>query len=113
MAYESAFEMFEATGQDGHARKFSFKKAGFLAAGDQPELYFFEGSVRPIVVCISGEALAAWQRAHRYLSREEKIDVAGLFLKRRIEEGGEITAESLRIDGPGLECLLQKLGIPK
>ncbi|MGA8267447.1 MAG: hypothetical protein WB787_06775, partial [Candidatus Acidiferrales bacterium] len=67
MAYESAFETFEATGPDGQAKKYSFKKAGFLAAGDQPELYFFEGSARPIVICVSGEALMAWQRAHRYL----------------------------------------------
>jgi hypothetical protein len=113
MAYESAFESFEAAGHDGQARQYSFKKAGFLAAGDQPELYFFEGGARPIVVCISGEALADWQRAHRYLSREEKIDVAGLFLKKRIEAGGEVTAEDLRIDGPALEFLLQSLGIPK
>ncbi|HEY4739883.1 MAG TPA: hypothetical protein VIH76_04730 [Candidatus Acidoferrales bacterium] len=113
MAYESVFETFEATGQDGHARKFSFKKAGFLAGGDQPELYFFEGGAQPIVVCVSGEALAGWQRANRYLSREEKIDVAGLFLKNRIEEGGQVTAESLRINRLELECLLRKLGIPK
>ena len=111
MAYATAFETFEATGRDGQSRKFSFKKAGFLAAGDQPELYFFEGSARPIAVCISGEALAAWQRAHRYLSREEKIDVAGLFLKKRIEEGRELTAEELRIAGSELELLLQTLGI--
>ncbi|MFZ0037397.1 MAG: hypothetical protein WAK91_08255 [Candidatus Acidiferrales bacterium] len=113
MAYESAFETFEATGPDGQAKKYSFKKAGFLAAGDQPELYFFEGSARPIVICVSGEALMAWQRAHRYLSREEKIDVAGLFLKKRIELSGELTAENLRVDGSALEFLLQSLGIPK
>ncbi len=111
MAYESAFETFEVAGQDGQARKFSFKKAGFVATGDQPELYFFEESARPIIVCVSGEALAAWQNAHRYLSREEKIDVAGLFLKLRIEEGGALAAESLRVSESELEKLLGLLGI--
>ena len=111
MAYESAFETFAAASPDGVARKLSFKKAGTLAAGDRPELYFFEEGARSIVVCVSGEALEAWQRAHRYLSREEKIDVAGLFLKTRIEGGGELAAEELRIDGTELNELVEQLGI--
>ncbi len=111
MAYASEFEAFEAAGPEGGARKLSFKKAGTLASGDRPELYFFEESAQSIVVCVSGEALAVWQQAHRYLSREEKIDVAGLFLKMRIEEGGELAAEDLRIDGPELGKLLELLGI--
>ena|SRR5208282_3507091 len=111
MAYESAYETFEAIGPDGQARKAVFKKSGFLAVGDQPELYFFDLGSRSIVVCVSGEALQDWQRGHRYLSREEKIDVAGLFLKQRIEEGRELAAEDLRIARSELESLLESLGV--
>jgi hypothetical protein len=111
VAYESAFETFAAASPEGAARKLSFKKAGTLAAGDRPELYFFEEGARAIVVCISGGALEAWQRAHRYLSREEKIDVAGLFLKGRIEAGRELAAEELRIDSIEFDKLVEQLGI--
>ena len=110
MAYASVFETFEAASPEG-ARTLRFKKAGTLAAGDRPELYFFEDGAQAIVVCVSGEALEAWQRAHRYLSREEKIDVAGLFLKKRIEKGGALSAEDLRIDGNELGKLVELLGI--
>ena len=111
MAYESLYENFEAAGQDGHARRIVFKRAGTLAAGDRPELYFFEVNQRPAVVSVSGDALTAWQRANRYLSREEKIDVAALFLKQRIEHGLDLVAENLGIAQAELASLVRALGI--
>ncbi|MFZ0634297.1 MAG: hypothetical protein WA755_18265 [Candidatus Acidiferrales bacterium] len=111
MAYESVFETFEAIGQDGRARKVVFKRAGFLAAGDQPELYFFEVNAESMVVGVSGDALQSWQREHRYLSREEKIDVAGLCLKQRIEQAEAPVDKNLRIARSELEFLLELLGI--
>jgi len=111
MSYESAFEIFEAAGRDGAARKFSFKKAGTLAAGDRPELYFFDEYGAELIVCISGEALDHWQRAHRYLSREEKIDVAGMFLKTQIEGTERLAADKLVVGASELGKILDLLGI--
>jgi hypothetical protein len=80
-------------------------------AGDQPELHFFEVGGLPAVVGISGAALDNWQRSQRYLSREEKIDVSGLFLKQRIEAGEELVAETLFIQGAQLDKLIRALGL--
>jgi hypothetical protein len=113
VAYESVLEKFEAMGQDGIVRAVAFKKAGVLASGDQPELYFFELDGRKVIVCVSGAALAGWQGENRYLSREMKIDVAGLFLKRRIEAGTELVPEDLRIERGEFESLVRQLGISK
>jgi hypothetical protein len=113
VAYESVFENFEAMGPDRIVRAAAFKKAGTLASGDQPELYFFEVDARPVIVCIGGAALLGLQRASRYLSREEKIDAAGLFLKRKIESGRELVPEDLRIEREELESLVRELGIFK
>jgi hypothetical protein len=113
VAYESVYEKFEAIGQDGTLRAVAFKKAGVLASGDRPELYFFECDARTVIVCISGGALAGWQGGNRYLSREEKIDVAGLFLKRKIEAGTQLVPEDLRIERGELESLVHELGILK
>ena len=84
-----------------------------LASGDQPELYFFEVDARPVIVCVGGAGLLGLQRGSRYLSREEKIDVAGLFLKRKIECGGELVPKDLRIEREELESLVRELGIFK
>lgn len=109
MGYESRYERFEVMGPEGQARTVEFKKAGFLAAGDQPELYFFDVKGEGAVVGVSGGALAGWQRARRYLSREEKIDLAALQLKRCIEEGKPPVAENLFVNGPALEELVRAL----
>ena len=111
MAYDSVYENFEAIGKDGTPRRIAFKKAGTLASGDRPELYFFDVDAQPTIVCVSGDGLGGWQRANRYLSREEKIDVAGLFLKNKIESGTELLREDLKIERSELESLLQSLGI--
>jgi hypothetical protein len=88
-----------------------FVKAGILAAGDQPELYIFRLGHEDAVVAISGDALARSQRRRRYLSREEKIDVAGLFLQQRIAAGAELVARNLAIGGADLEALAGQLRI--
>jgi hypothetical protein len=109
--YESVYEKFTVTGPDGRTHAVEFKKAGFLAAGDQPEVYFFNVGERSAVVGIVGSALTRWQRARRYLSREEKIDAAGLWLKQRIEAGQELSSENLFIGEPELDLLARALAL--
>ncbi len=111
MAYEPAYERFEAVGPDGQRRAVGFKKSGFLTLGDQPELYFFSVGEEEAVVAISGGALRRFQRARRYLSREEKIDLAGLLLKRRIEAGLPLVSENLLIRDEELAGLAGELGL--
>ena len=97
MTHEPRYQRFETAGPDGIRRAVEFKKSGFLTLGDQPELYFFGVAGEEVVVGISGNALRRFQRDHRYLSREEKIDLAGLLLKRAIESGKELVSENLMI----------------
>ena len=111
MAYEPVYERFEVMAPDGRPKTAQFKKAGFLAAGDQPELYFFGVDREQVVVGISGAALRQFQLDRRYLSREEKIDLAGLLLKQRIEAGLPLVSESLYIRGDELEGLARELGL--
>ena len=111
MAYQPAYERFEVAGRDARRRAVEFEKAGFLAVGDQPELYFFRVEGEEVVVGLSGAALGQLQRKWRYLAREEKIDVAGLFLKRQIEAGQPLVAEKLYIREQELEGLLRELGL--
>ena len=58
-----------------------------MTVGDRPELYFFAVSGEEVVVAISGSALKKFEETRRRLSREEKIDIAGLMLKRAMEAG--------------------------
>jgi hypothetical protein len=111
MAYESAYERFQARAPDGRVWRVEFRRAGLLAAGDHPELYFFSVDGEEAVVGLSGAALRSWQGARRYLSREEKVDVAGLLLKRRIEEGAPLSSASLYVRESDLSALLADLGI--
>ncbi len=111
MAYEPLYERFEAVGPDGQRRDVGFKKAGFLALGDQPELYFFSVAGEQAVVAISGQALRRFQGGRRYLSREEKIDLAGLWLKRRIEAGVPLVSKNLLIRDEELAGLASELGL--
>jgi hypothetical protein len=111
VAYEPQYQSFRACGLGGQAKNVVFKKAGRLATGYQPELYFFEVDGSPVVVGVSGAALDEWQRFRRYLSREQKIDIAGLFLKQQVEAGEELVAEKLFIQGPQLEELIRALGL--
>jgi len=111
MAYESAYERFEAASPDGRRRTVEFKKAGILAVEDQPELYFFRVADEEAVVGISGQTLRRFQQGRRYLSREEKIDLAGLLLKRRLEAGAPLTSEYLFIRDEELAGLAGDLGL--
>lgn len=81
-----------------------------LAAGDNPELYFFQVDEGEAVVGISGAALKGFQQ-RRFLSREEKIDLAGLWLKRAIEAGQTLAAENLHIRAGELRQLAADLGV--
>jgi len=96
---------------DGQRWPVEFKKAGFLALGDQPELYFFEVAGAEAIVGISCDALRRFQQGRRYLSREEKIDLAGLLLKRRIEAGTPLASEYLLIRDENLAALASDLGL--
>ncbi len=112
MAYEAVYERFQVTDRDGVLRTAQFSKAGILALGDQPELYFFDVDGQEVVVGISGEALREFQRRRRYLSREEKIDLAGLQLQRQIEGARPLVSESLYIRREQeLEALVTDLGL--
>ena len=94
MNYEPRFERFEAAGSGGRVVAAEFRKAGFLTMGDRPELYFFSVDGEEIVVGISGSALKRFEQARR-LSREEKIDLAGLWLKQQIEAGAKLDSQNL------------------
>jgi hypothetical protein len=93
--YEPRFERFEVMGTDGQLRAVEFRKAGFLTLGDKPELYFFQVAGEEAVVGISGSALKRFESGRRRLSREEKIDLAGLWLKRQIEAGAALDSQNL------------------
>jgi hypothetical protein len=97
VAYEPRYERFEGVGSDGRRRVVEFKKAGFLALGDQPELYFFEVAGAEAVVGISGDALRRFQH--------------GLLLKRRIEAGTPLVSEYLLIRDEDLAGLASDLGL--
>ena len=114
VAYEPHFERFEAAGMDGERRTVAFLRAGFLTARDQPELYFFrvEGEGEEIVVGISGSSLRRFQQGRKSLSREAKIDLTGLFLKRRIEAGIALESQNLFLRDKELAELAGELAIP-
>jgi hypothetical protein len=112
MSYESRFERFEAAGPDGVQRAVEFKRAGFLTVGDRPELYFFRVAGDEIVVGISGSALQRFEQGRRRLSREEKIDVAGLWLKRQIVAGAAGDSQNLLVRERELTELAGELGFP-
>ena len=88
-------------------------EAGFLTAGDQPELYFFRVAGEEVAVGVSGGALKRFQQGRRYLSREEKIDLAGLMLKRQIEAGTGLDSKNLFMQDGRLIQLAGELGIPE
>lgn len=111
MPYEPVYERFEAIGPDGERQTVEFKKAGFLAMGDQPEVYFFRVGNEDAIVGISGHSLRRFQHARRYLSREEKIDLAGLLLKRCIEAGMPLVSENLLIGDAELARLAGELDL--
>jgi hypothetical protein len=94
VVYEPRYERFEAQEPGGGSLPVEFCRAGFLTLGDNPELYFFTVAGQEAVVGISGSALKRFEQRRR-LSREEKIDLAGLWLKRQIEAGVILNSQHL------------------
>jgi hypothetical protein len=122
MKYEPLWERFEAIAPDGTPCTVQFLRAGFLTLADRPELYFFRlvraaeaspNAAEEVVVGISGDSLARFEKPRRRLSREEKIDVAGLLLKRSIEVGKALDSTNLFIRDDELAALAGELGIPR
>jgi hypothetical protein len=50
MSYEPIYERFEVVGPDGNRLAVEFVRAGFLAQGDRPELFFFRVTARSALV---------------------------------------------------------------
>jgi hypothetical protein len=114
MNYEPHFERFVVACPAGERRTAEFLLAGTLSVGDRPELYFFRlaGEVEDIAIGISGSALKRFEKGRRCLSREEKIDVAGLMLKRQLEAGLTLESQNLYVRDAQLAELVRELGIP-
>lgn len=110
MAYESLYERFEVQGPDGRNLRVQFRRAGFLTLGDTPELYFFEVAGEEIVVGISGSALKRFEQKRR-LSREEKVDLAGSWLKKQIEAGAALDSQNLFLRDEELAKMANDLSI--
>jgi len=63
------------------------------------------------VVGISGSSLTRFERGRSRLSREQKIDVTGRWLKRQIEAGLHLDSRSLYIQDDELANLASELNI--
>lgn len=100
-------------GPQGSGLGVEFVRSGFLTQGDQPELFFFWVNGEEAVVGISGASLSRFQQGRRRLSREEKIDVAGRWLKRQIQAGRPLDSHSLPIRDNELADLAAELGLLK
>ena len=109
MTYEPNYERFGVVGPDGSLLEVSFVRAGFLTQGDRPELFFFRINGEETVVGISGLSLARFERGRSRLSREQKIDVTGRWLKRQIEAGLHLDSRSLYIQDNELANLASEL----
>jgi hypothetical protein len=112
LPYEPQFERFEAVGPDGRTFAIEFLKSGFLTAGDQPELFFFRVAGEEVVVGMSGNSLKRFQQGRKSLSREAKIDLAGLLLKEQIEAGRALESKNLFLRDEELARLAGDLGFP-
>ena len=109
MTYEPVYERFEVVGPDGNRLEIHFVRAGFLTQGDRPELFFFRVNGEETVVAISGLSLARFERGRSRLTREQKIDVTGRWLKRQIEAGLYLDSRSLYIQDDELANLASEL----
>ena len=109
MTYEPICERFEVAGPDGNRSEVRFIRAGVLTEGDRPELFFFRVNGEETVVGISGVSLARFERGRSRLSREQKIDVTGRWLKRQMEAGLYLDSRSLYIQDDELANLAGEL----
>ena len=90
-----------------------FVKSGFLTVGDRPDLVFFRVGGEETVVGISGASLGRFQRGRRRLSCEEKVDLAGLWLKRRLGTGALLDSAHLLLRDEELGRVAEDLGLAK
>jgi hypothetical protein len=109
MTYEPHYERFEVVGPDGNRREVQFVRAGVLTQGDRPELFFFRVNGEEAVVGISGLSLSRFEHGRSRLSREQKIDVTGRWLKRQIDAGLPLDSRSLYIQDDELANLAGEL----
>jgi len=109
MTYEPIYERFEVDEPDGNRREVFFVRAGTLAQGDRPELFFFRVGGEEVVVGISGSSLTRFERGRKRLTREQKIDVTGRWLKRQMEAGLYLDSRSLYIQDDELANLAGEL----
>src|ERR1035441_712531 len=109
MTYNPLYERFDVSGPDGNPLSVEFVRAGFLAQGDRPELFFFRVNGEETAVGISGASLARFERGRRCLTREQKIDVAGRWLKRAVEAGMPLDSGSLYVRDDELANLANEL----
>ena len=63
------------------------------------------------MVGISGSSLTQFERGRSRLTREQKIDVAGRWLKRQIEAGAPLDSRSLYIQDDELANLANELNL--
>jgi hypothetical protein len=119
--YEPLWERFEAVGPEGTRWAVCFLRASFLTLGDRPELYFLrvtrvggapEAGNQEVVVGISGDALKRCEKDRQRLSREEKIGLAGLLLKKNMEAGKSLDSRQSVYPGPGAGRLSQRTEYP-
>jgi len=113
MPYEPIYERFQVAAPDGSRCSVEFVRSGFLAQGDRPELFFFRVDGEETVVGISGSSLTRFERGRNRLTREQKIDVAGRWLKRQIEAGALLDSRSLYIQDNELANLANELDFPE
>jgi hypothetical protein len=109
MTSEPLHERFEVANPGGDLLVVEFVRSGFLAQGDRPELFFFRVNGEETVVGISGKSLKRFEAGRRRLTREQKIDVSGLWLKRQIEAGALLDSGSLYIQDDDLANLANEL----
>ncbi len=89
-----------------------FVRAVVFPTGDQMELYVFSDGKEILVVGISGSALGGLVHdMRRYPSREEKIDLAGLFLKEKIEARRPMDPQELTMRAEELRATARKLSL--
>jgi hypothetical protein len=109
MTYEPLYQRFSTQGARGKSFEVEFIRSGFLAQGDQPELFFFRVNAEEVVVGISGSSLARFEQGRNRLTREQKIDVTGLWLKRQMEAGMPLDSRYLYIRDDELAYLGSEL----
>jgi len=109
MTYEPIYERFEVVAPGGSRLEVNFVRAGVLTQGDRPELFFFRVNGEEAVVGISGLSLSRFEHGRSRLSREQKIDITGRWLKRQIDAGLPLDSRSLYIQDDELANLASEL----